>query len=276
MQFTRYFAVRCSPKSVAILNQAYFAQCIAIAMAPKKIKINTADALEVKYGVIVREYGNVSSYKLKQALYSRTRPLDITEGVLKQWILKYRAYGGAMIVSGARELEEQYGDLGRRFAVEHNTGYKLMHALGEEKLYVTKQVAETCLRKYVFMKKPAAALMKKPAGAVSDIRAEDKNELADVVSAIRHDECAELKNGPADIVSPTRHDECAEDKNEPADVVSPTRHDEFRGKERASRRCRYLREGCSDSDDDEQPRQRRRIQVRQRRKLPHDDADWCM
>jgi hypothetical protein len=46
---------------------------------------------------------------LKKALYSRLPPLDVSDGVLKQWILKYRLPDDAISISGAEELETKYG-----------------------------------------------------------------------------------------------------------------------------------------------------------------------
>ena len=114
------------------------------------IRVSGAEELETKYGGEVRECGNVSAYYLKKALYARPTPMDVTEGVLKQWILKYRLPADAVVVSGSDELEKKYGDAIRHLAAENRTGYKLMDALKKRAppLYVTEQAAKDWLRRY--------------------------------------------------------------------------------------------------------------------------------
>ena len=91
----------------------------------KSIKFSTAETLELGYGGILREYGELSEYKLLSALSARVPPLDVSKGVLKQWILKYRRPDDAVSISGAEELETKYGSAIRHLVAENRTGYKL-------------------------------------------------------------------------------------------------------------------------------------------------------
>ena len=77
----------------------------------------------------MRALGNETAFKLRKALYSRAPPLDVTEGVLKKWILKYRLPDDAISISGAEELEKKYGAAIRHLVPENRTGYKLQAAL---------------------------------------------------------------------------------------------------------------------------------------------------
>ena len=49
-----------------------------------------AQALEVACGTMLREYGDISAYRMKKELYARATPLEVPEGILKQWIYRYR------------------------------------------------------------------------------------------------------------------------------------------------------------------------------------------
>ena len=106
--------------------------------------------MEAQYGEILRQHGNVSWYLLKKALYSRSPPLDITDGVLKQWILKYRLPPDAIQILGAKDLEQRYGKAIRHLAADNCTGYKLQAALKKLRppLYASDQAAKDWLRKY--------------------------------------------------------------------------------------------------------------------------------
>ena len=87
----------------------------------KCIKFSTAETLELGYGEILREYGELTFYKLKQKLSARAPPLDVSEGVLKQWILKYRLPADAIEIMGAEDLEKRYGDAIRHLAADNRT-----------------------------------------------------------------------------------------------------------------------------------------------------------
>ena len=119
-------------------------------MAPKGLYAGSADDLEIQYGGVVREYGEVSPYRLRVALAGRQPSIAVTEGVLKVWIAKYRMAPNAIVVSGSEELEKKYGDAIRHLAAENRTGYKVMAALKQRTppVYVTRQAATDWLRKY--------------------------------------------------------------------------------------------------------------------------------
>ena len=104
----------------------------------------------MQYGEIARAYGDLTARMLKKSLYSRTPPLDVTDGVLKQWVLKYRVPAGAVTLQGADELEKRYGAAIRHLVAENRTGYKLQAALKKltPPLYVSDQASKDWLRKY--------------------------------------------------------------------------------------------------------------------------------
>ena len=121
-----------------------------LACKAKSIKFSTAETLELGYGEILREYGELTFYKLKQKLSARVPPLDVSEGVLKQWILKYRLPADAIQIMGAEDLEKRYGEAIRHLATSDCTGYKLQAALKKlsPPLYVSDQASRDWLRKY--------------------------------------------------------------------------------------------------------------------------------
>ena len=104
----------------------------------------------MQYGEIARAYGDLTARMLKKSLYSRTPPLDVTDGVLKQWVLKYRVPAGAVTLQGADELEKRYGAAIRHLVAENRTGYKLQAALKKltPPLYVSDQASKLWLSKY--------------------------------------------------------------------------------------------------------------------------------
>lgn len=116
-----------------------------------------AEALQqnVRVATYLRALGDVSAYKMRAALLSRSPPLDVSVGVLKQWMSKYRSPDDAVSISGAEDLEKRYGAAIRHLA-EDSTAYKLKDALSKWKpsLYVTQKTAETWLRKYGLRKDP--------------------------------------------------------------------------------------------------------------------------
>ena len=57
-----------------------------------------AYAVERCFPKILREYGDISAYKLKKRLYARATPLEVPEGILKQWILRYRLPATAEVI----------------------------------------------------------------------------------------------------------------------------------------------------------------------------------
>ena len=153
----------------------------------------TAEDLETNVRVVtyLRALGDVSAHKCRNALLSRTPPLNVSEGVLKQWISKYRRPAAAVVLSCAEDLETKYGATIRHLAAENRTGYKLMVALKTLKppLYASKRTSETWLRKYGLRTEssPAGALM--DAVSVEEAlgerlrRDENKQSVADYAAA---------------------------------------------------------------------------------------------
>ena len=74
------------------------------------VKIESAEDLEEKYGDLTRQYAvdNPTAYLLCKAYRARTPPVFITDGVAKQWFLKYCG-GDTTHIDCAGHLEMQYG-----------------------------------------------------------------------------------------------------------------------------------------------------------------------
>ena len=103
---------------------------------PSKSDKISADDFEKQYGKLVREkyaeYG--TAYKLDKALRAHKPAICMTQGLLKQWLLKYgsaAAEGNAASISitSRAELEQRFGDVLQRMADEHPTAYRLRAAL---------------------------------------------------------------------------------------------------------------------------------------------------
>ena len=74
------------------------------------VKIESAADLEEKYGDLTRQYAvvNPTAYLLCKAYRARTPPVHFTDGVAKQWFLKYCG-GDTTYIDSAGHLEMQYG-----------------------------------------------------------------------------------------------------------------------------------------------------------------------
>ena len=142
-------------------------------MAPKTIKVQTADELEEKYGEQARASRVCDSYQCRKALQATSPAITVSVGVLKQWIMKYRVqdamdvYGSACMVwhgnkigyaglpadavvrADSADLERRYGSEIRPLAGSH-TGlkFRLMLKKWNPPLYVTEQTAKDWLRVY--------------------------------------------------------------------------------------------------------------------------------
>ena len=104
---------------------------------PAKAQILNADTFEQKYGALVRrEYGDISTaYLLDKALCKQKPPVCMTQGLLKQWFLKYAskrtsasAVATAISISSRNELEEKYGHSLSTMAEQYPTAFKLCAA----------------------------------------------------------------------------------------------------------------------------------------------------
>ena len=73
----------------------------------------TAEQFEAQYGALVRRELSqyTAAYRLRQALGARSPPIHVSEALLKVWFTKAALPPGAVRVSTAVELQEQYGDL---------------------------------------------------------------------------------------------------------------------------------------------------------------------
>ena len=113
-------------------------------MPPKSDKCS-ADDFEKKYGKLVREkyaeYG--TAFKLDKALRAHKPAICMTQGLLKQWFLKYggaatggnaasssgQAVSAAIRITSRAELQQKFGDVLQSMADEHPTAYRLRAAL---------------------------------------------------------------------------------------------------------------------------------------------------
>ena len=106
--------------------------------ASKKI---SADDFERKYGKMVRErYPEcTTARRLFNTMQSRinSTQFSLTEGLLKQWFLKYGHVKGSsgdvhtasISISGRAELEAKYGEILPSLADSHPSAYRLCKAL---------------------------------------------------------------------------------------------------------------------------------------------------
>ena len=86
----------------------------------------------------------------RQALTKRNPPIRLNEGAAKHWWKHYRQGQSANGVTSAQELEDKYGAIVRRLAVENRTAHKLVSALKklDTPLHVTEGIAKQWLLKY--------------------------------------------------------------------------------------------------------------------------------
>ena len=112
----------------------------------------TAVQFEAQYGDLVRrEYAEKSTpYTLRRALEGRCPPVRVSEYMLKVWFATQASPPGTVTVSSAAELDEQYGDVVRAFAITHASAYKLCRALltATPPLRITDYLAKQWLRRY--------------------------------------------------------------------------------------------------------------------------------
>ena len=115
-------------------------------MPPKVLNI-TADHFETKYGAQMRaEYSQYTTARqLKNALANRPRyPILVSDGVLKQWFLKYNSTVGAgaaapeavVSITSRADLESKYGHMLGTLADEYPTEFKLVHLFIDAAVYL--------------------------------------------------------------------------------------------------------------------------------------------
>ena len=106
----------------------------------------TAPQFEKRYGAMCRaEYpGYTGREALRTVLLQRQPPIDVPEGVLRQWLKRTVKPPGAITVSSTKELEEKYGAVVRLLVATHATAYKLCQALRAQTpaVYCTDGIAK--------------------------------------------------------------------------------------------------------------------------------------
>ena len=112
-----------------------------------------AQQLEQQYGALLRQSPLSecpSAYLLHRAVASRTPPIDVSAGAVREWWNTYKAGQVEHTVSSAKALEEQYGDRAKALAVNNTSGYLLVRALrgGQPPVYISDGVARQWLKQY--------------------------------------------------------------------------------------------------------------------------------
>ena len=107
-------------------------------MAPKT-EYGKADGLERRLGHLMRApplNANTTARQMRTALKSLSPKVDVSDGVLRQWFLKYGPAQASVDLKNltAQELHEQYGELLTKLSVVHGTPWKLRRALSDSAL----------------------------------------------------------------------------------------------------------------------------------------------
>ena len=112
----------------------------------------TATPPEERYGVLLRsELSEYTSHKaLRTVLEQRQPPIDVSEGVLRQWLETPMKPLDASTVSSTEDLQEKYGDGVKVLVKEHATAYKICKALRSQALalYRSDGIAKQWFKKY--------------------------------------------------------------------------------------------------------------------------------
>ena len=112
----------------------------------------TAAQFEKRYGNLVRaEYAEYTGREaLRTVLLARQPPIDVSEGVLLQWLKRKSIKpADAITVSSANELQEKYGELVKGLVLVHAPACKLCQALCEQTpaVYCTDGIAKQWIKK---------------------------------------------------------------------------------------------------------------------------------
>ena len=97
------------------------------------------------------EYPDAGYEALRTVLLQRQPPIDVSHGVLRQWLKRKSIKpADAITVSGADELQEKYGALVKGLVVVHATAYRLCQALRSESpaVYCSDGIAKQWFKKY--------------------------------------------------------------------------------------------------------------------------------
>jgi hypothetical protein len=112
----------------------------------------TAAQFGKRYGAMCRaEYPDVTGREaLRTVLLQRQPPIDVPEGVLRQWLKRSVKPADAITVSSADDLQEKYGDLVKGLVLVHATAYKLCQALRSQApaVYCSDGIAKQWIKKY--------------------------------------------------------------------------------------------------------------------------------
>ena len=112
----------------------------------------TAAQFGKRYGAMCRaEYPEVTGHKaLRSVLLQRQPPIDVPEGVLRQWLKRSVKPADAVTVSSADDLQEKYGELVKGLVLVHATAYKLCQALRSQApaVYCSDGIAKQWIKKY--------------------------------------------------------------------------------------------------------------------------------
>ena len=91
-----------------------------------------------------RSFLSTSYRALRAVLGQRQPPIDVSEGVLRQWLNTSMKPLDAITVSSTEDLQEKYGDVVKVLVREYATAYKLCKALRPQTLavYCTDGIAK--------------------------------------------------------------------------------------------------------------------------------------
>ena len=111
----------------------------------------TANQFEKRYGAMCRaEYPEHTGEKaLRTVLLQRQPPIDVPEGVLRQYLKRSIKPANAITVSSSDDLQEKYGDLVKGLVIVHATAYRLCQALRAQSpaVYCSDGIAKQWIKK---------------------------------------------------------------------------------------------------------------------------------
>ena len=112
----------------------------------------TAAQFEKRYGAMCRaEYPEYTGREaLRTVLLQRHPPIDVPDGVLRQWLKRSIKPADAITVSSSDDLQEKYGDLVKGLVLVHANAYRLCQALRAQSpaVYCSDGIAKQWTKKY--------------------------------------------------------------------------------------------------------------------------------
>ena len=111
-----------------------------------------ASEFEERYGDYVRRHfqSYATAHTLRKGVRWRYPFVQVSEGMLKVWIKKYRGPEGVVRVSCVAELADRLGDELQEYSDRYPTAFKLVRALQRRvpPVYVSESAAKTWFSRY--------------------------------------------------------------------------------------------------------------------------------